>query len=285
MRLLRSICRQAALSKRWRRRGCRIGFVPTMGALHRGHMSLVRASLARADKTVVSIFVNPRQFGPNEDYSTYPRRFAGDERMLRRAGVDALFVPDARSIYPREFATAVEVSGPLTGGLCGPYRPGHFSGVATIVAKLLNIVRPDILFLGKKDAQQAAIIRRMVEDLSFGVKVEVLPTVREPDGLALSSRNRYLSPRQRDLAPLLSEALREGRDAIREGVLRASLVRTRIRRILARGRGLRIQYVDIVDARALRPVSRISGDVLLAAAIRLGATRLIDNISVRAPRK
>lgn len=285
MRLIRSIEEQAKVSESWRRRGSVIGFVPTMGALHRGHMSLVDASLAVADRTIVSVFVNPRQFGPKEDYSRYPRTFAGDRRMLARAGVDALFAPGARSMYPKEFATRVEVTGQLSRGLCGPRRPGHFSGVTTVVAKLLNAVRPDLLFLGQKDAQQAAIIGRLILDLNLGVKVKVLPTVREPDGLALSSRNRYLSVGQRKVAPLLYRALRSGRDAIREGVLSAASVRARMRRMLAAGRGLRIQYLDIVDARTLQPVSRIRGRVLLAAAVLLGATRLIDNLPARAPRR
>ncbi len=254
-----------------------------MGALHEGHRSLVRRSLRRCDRTVVSILVNPMQFGPREDFRRYPRSFTADRRVLARAGVHALFVPSGAAMYPKGFATAVEVGGPLTSGLCAPFRPGHFRGVATVVAKLFHIVTPHVGYFGQKDAQQAAVIQRMVRDLNLGLRVEVLPTVREGDGLAVSSRNRWLTAAERRAAPVLIRALRAGRAAIHDGARRAGAVKRVMRRQLSSESRVKIQYVSIVRAGTLQPVLRLRGGILLALATRLGRTRLIDSLVVRVP--
>ncbi len=262
-----------------RRDGRSIGFVPTMGALHEGHMSLVRLGLQRTSYLVVSIFVNPKQFGPREDYGRYPRDEAGDAALLEEAGCDLLFAPPERDLYSKDDRTRVSV-GMLDEFLCGASRPGHFDGVALIVAKLFNIVRPDEAYFGQKDAQQAVIIQRMAADLDFPVRVVVGPTVREEDGLALSSRNAYLSDDERRRAVALYEALMEAAEAVRGGERAPEAVKRIMVSRLGRS-GLEIDYAEIVDAAALRPVATIEGLVLLAVAARLGRTRLIDNIVLR----
>jgi pantoate--beta-alanine ligase len=273
-----------AIAERWRIQGLRIGFVPTMGALHAGHASLVRAAARRCDRVVASVFVNPLQFGPAEDFARYPRTPARDLRLLARAGANVLFSPPVAAVYPKGFATAVEVTGPVVARLCGPRRPGHFRGVTTVVTMLFHAVRPDEAYFGQKDGQQAAVIRRMTRDLAFGVRIVVCPTVREPDGLAMSSRNAYLSPGDRKAAPVLVRALRAGRAAIREGERRPGRVRAAMRRVLATEPAIRVQYLDIVDAETLLPLSRLRGKVLLAVAAFLGRTRLIDNLTAGAGR-
>jgi len=293
---------QQALSGRWRSEGKRIGLVPTMGALHEGHLSLVRASLKTCDRTVVSIFVNPLQFGPREDLAKYPRPFSRDCSLLRRLGVDAVFHPSPASMYPRGFATSVEVGGPLTAGLCSPRRPGHFRGVATVVAKLFNAVRPDAAFFGAKDFQQSAVIARMANDLDMGIEVRVMSTVRERDGLAMSSRNAYLGAAGRKAATVLFRALQAGRGRISAGERRTGAVIKAIRGVLATEPLARVEYLEITDAGTLEPMPSLGGRVrlarqrragetsptfggrvLLAAAVRVGGTRLIDNICVRVP--
>lgn len=254
-----------------------------MGALHAGHLALVRASVARCDRTIVSVFVNPKQFGPREDLKRYPRPFARDCALLRRAGVDAVFHPSACSMYGPDFATTVEVGGTLTFGLCSPHRPGHFRGVATVVAKLFNIARPHAAFFGAKDFQQAEVVKRMARDLDMGVEVVVLPAVRERDGLAMSSRNAYLSPEERAAAVALSRSLRAGAAEIGRGNRAAREVRAVMRRILAKEPLARVEYLDINDAGTLRPLVRLKGRVLMALAVRLGGTRLIDNMVMRVP--
>lgn len=282
MEIVRSITRMQRLADRWRARGLTVGFLPTLGALHAAHLALVRASLARTDRTVVSVFVNPIQFGPREDLAAYPRPFARDRRLLARAGVHALFAPSVAAMYPKGFATSVEVGGSVARGLCAPFRPGHFRGVTTVVAKLLHAVRPHAAFFGAKDRQQALIVSRMARDLDFGVRIVVRPTVRESDGLAMSSRNAYLSPAERRIAPALHAALQAAAAAVRRGARDPRAVRVVARRTLARVPGMRVQYLDIVDARTLAPFTRLRGAVLLAAAAHLGRTRLIDNLVVRA---
>jgi pantoate--beta-alanine ligase len=272
------------LSASWRRKGLTVGLVPTMGALHAGHLALVRASRTRCDRTIVSIFVNPMQFGPREDLARYPRPVARDRRLLKGAGVDALYAPSPAAMYPRGFATAVEVGSRLTGGLCGRFRPGHFRGVATVVAKLFNAVNPDEAFFGMKDAQQVAVIRRMTRDLDLGVRIRAVPTVREPDGLALSSRNAYLDPSHRLTAPVLRRALLAGRGAAMGRGATSASVRAKVRRVLAGKRAVKVQYVELVDADELTPLACPKGKVLLAAAVFLGRTRLIDNVVFRVPR-
>jgi len=259
----------------------RIGFVPTMGYLHEGHLRLVRAARRQSDTVVVSVFVNPIQFGPKEDYRRYPRDFSRDRRLLQSAGADVIFYPRVEEMYPAGFATFVEVER-LGDGLCGRSRPGHFRGVATVVAKLFNIVLPDVSIFGAKDAQQAFVIRRMVRDLGFHTKILILPTAREKDGLAMSSRNVHLSPEQRAEAPVLHRSLLLARRLIVHGERRAAKVKAAMRRMVRRESGGRIDYVEMVDTDELRPVRTIKGETLIALAVFFGKTRLIDNTIVRA---
>lgn len=262
-----------------RESGRSIGFVPTMGALHRGHMSLVRLGLERISYLVVSIFVNPKQFGPREDYGRYPRDEERDAALLEEVGCDLLFAPSERDIYSGDDRTRISVRG-LDGFLCGSSRPGHFDGVALVVAKLLNIVQPDEAYFGQKDAQQAVIIQRMAADLDFPVRIVVGPTVREEDGLAMSSRNAYLNAGDRRRAVALYEALSEARKALEEGERIPEAVKRIMISRLSRSE-LEIDYAEVVDAATMRPVGSIDGLVLIAVAARLGATRLIDNIVLR----
>jgi len=277
MTIVRSVSAMKALSRGWRREGRRIGFVPTMGYLHEGHLSLVRESKVRADVTVVSIFVNPTQFGPNEDFKKYPRDLEKDSAFLSEAGVDCLFYPDAAEIYPPNYRTYVEVEG-LQDRLCGRSRPGHFRGVATIVLKLFDIVGPDQAFFGAKDAQQVLIIGRMAADLDLDVEVVTCPIVREPDGLAMSSRNAYLTTDQRTAARVLSTSLRWADKAVGAGERDAGRLLSGIRSILEAEPLARIDYVEAVDPETLDPVAEIRGQVLVALAVFIGPTRLIDNI-------
>jgi len=283
MRILKLPLEMRCLSERWRNQGLEVGFVPTMGALHEGHLSLVRESLRRCERTVVSVFVNPIQFGPAEDFGRYPRPLKNDIRLLRRLGVDALYHPSGRAVFPGGFATLVDVTGPVTSGMCAPRRPGHFRGVATIVAKLFNTVKPHAAFFGEKDAQQVAVIRRMVKDLDFGVEVVALPIVREPDGLAMSSRNKYLSPLERAVAPAIHRALRAGERAIASGERKPGAVLRSMLRAFATRPPLRVEYVEFVDAETFERLKILKGNVLVALAVRLGRTRLIDNLMVRVP--
>jgi pantoate--beta-alanine ligase len=259
--------------------GRTIGLVPTMGAFHEGHLSLIRAARRDCDVTVVSLFVNPAQFGPAEDLSSYPRQEARDLELAEAERVDILYAPEAGEVYPPGFATSVEVFG-LTEVLCGaPGRrgPEHFRGVTTVVAKLLNRVQPDVAFFGQKDAQQAVVIRRMVADLDFPVRIEVLPTVREPDGLAMSSRNRYLDPGERKRAATLSRALRAAEEAAagNAGSVEAALEAARAELAAA---GVEPEYLEARDAEDLSPVRSFNGrPVVIALAARVGGARLIDN--------
>jgi len=255
----------------------RIGFVATMGALHEGHLSLVRAAKAQADVVVASIFVNPTQFGPNEDFSRYPRTFESDCQMLNQEGVDLLFAPSVEDMYPTGAVTYVTVED-LSERLCGKSRPGHFRGVTTVVSKLFNIIGPDLAFFGQKDAAQAAIIRRMVRDLNFPVEVVVSPIVREPDGLAMSSRNAYLDAGQRKSALVLSRALSRVKAAFDKGEqTSAKLIDVGIR-VLKSEPGAQLDYLEIVDPETLEPVEFVRGSALVAVAAFVGTTRLIDNV-------
>jgi pantoate--beta-alanine ligase len=264
-----------------RRHGRSVGLVPTMGALHPGHLSLVEAARTENDYVVVSIFVNPTQFGPHEDLGRYPRPLERDLELCTRAGVDLVFHPDAAAMYPTGFRTFVEVTG-LQDVLCGASRPGHFRGVATVVLKLFNLVQPDRAYFGQKDGQQARLIRQMVRDLDVPVAVRVGPTVREPDGLALSSRNEYLEAGQRRQAAVLNQALREAEALIRAGERDAGVVRRALADRVAQAPVAVLDYVAVVDADTLQAVERLQGDLLLALAVKFGATRLIDNLPVRA---
>ncbi len=265
-----------------RRQGRTIGLVPTMGFLHDGHLSLLRAARAECDLVVMSLFVNPIQFGPGEDLARYPRDEERDLRLAAEAGADFVYAPPVEEVYPEGFSTQVEVGGNLTAVLDGdPSRrgPGHFRGVTTVVAKLFNSVGPDVAYFGQKDAQQAAVIRRMVRDLDFPLRVEVLPTVREPDGLAMSSRNAYLEGPDRERATALSRALAAAEAGARQGSLAAGLAAAH--RVLAEA-GIEPEYLEARDAELLEPVSELNGrPVLIAVAAPVGGARLIDNVLIR----
>ena len=258
-------------------RNARIGLVPTMGALHQGHLALVRAARQQADVVVVSIFVNPTQFGPNEDFAKYPRSFERDCEFLEREGVDIVFAPSVGEMYPSENATWVEVQG-LSERLCGKSRPGHFRGVATVVAKLFHIIEPDAAFFGQKDAAQVAIIRRMVRDLNLRVTIEVCPIVREADGLALSSRNAYLSPAERRSALVLYRSLMRAKTMFEAGERSSEKLIAAGKQEFAGAPTLRLDYFEIVDPDTLESQAVITHRALVAVAAFVGTTRLIDNI-------
>jgi pantoate--beta-alanine ligase len=273
--------RQALVAPR--REGKRIGLVPTMGYFHGGHLSLMRRARADCDVVVVSLFINPTQFGPGEDLEAYPRDEARDAELAERHGVDLLWMPSAEEIYPKGFATAVEVDQSLTGILEGdPQHRGasHFRGVTTVVAKLFNSVQPDVAYFGRKDAQQAVVIERMTRDLDFPVEIEVLPTVREEDGLAMSSRNAYLEGDERARAAALSRALRAGEEAVEQGERSAASLVETVREQL-RNSGIEPEYVEARDAEDLSPLAELNGrPVLVAVAARIGRARLIDNVLI-----
>lgn len=254
----------------------RVGFVPTMGYLHDGHLVLVAASRAQCDITVVSIFVNPTQFAPNEDLSTYPRDFLRDEKLCRDAGVAILFAPDAREVYPTQFETFVE-PGDLAKPLCGAFRPEHFRGVATVVCKLFNMVQPDVVFFGQKDFQQCAVVRRVASDLNLPIEIVTVPTVREPDGLAMSSRNRYLSGEERQRGLAISRGLFAAADEFRSGGRDVEKLVAIARRHLETVD--RLQYLELVDGDTLKTAdSPLSRPAALCVAAYVGSTRLIDNV-------
>jgi len=257
--------------------GRRLGLVPTMGALHEGHLSLVRAARAACEVVAASIFVNPTQFGPNEDLAKYPRSFERDRDLLEKEGVALLFAPSVEEMYPRGATTWVTVEG-LSGKLDGRSRPGHFRGVTTIVAKLFQIIQPDSAFFGQKDAAQAAIIRRMVRDLNLPVEIVVCPIVREPDGLAMSSRNAYLDPTQRRQAMVLHRSLMRVQELAAQGLRKAATLIEAGRQEFAKEGSVRLDYFEIVDPDTLDPVEEVSRGALVAVAAFVGTTRLIDNI-------
>ena len=263
--------------KKEKQKGRSVSFVPTMGAIHKGHLSLIKEARKRGDILVVSIFVNPTQFGPKEDLRKYPRSFLKDKKLLKENGVDILFYPTAKEMYPEGYSTYVteEV---LSKAMCGLSRPGHFRGVTTVVLKLFNIVQPDIAFFGRKDYQQAQIIKRMAKDLNFPVKIRILPIIREPDGLAMSSRNSYLNKKQRVDALCLSQALEAARVIIKQGERRSSVVIKKIKSIVRFKKSAKIDYIEICDSDDLRSLKMIKDKVLVALAVYIGKTRLIDNI-------
>lgn len=267
-------------SRKWRAAERSIGFVPTMGALHEGHLELVRASRKQNKITVVSIYVNPLQFGPKEDYSKYPRTLASDLEMLTREKVHATFTPSDKEMYPEGFSTSIEVMGSLVAGLCAPFRPGHFNGVATVVAKLLGSVMPDRLYLGQKDAQQAAVLKQVIKDLNIDVETVVCPTVREHDGLAMSSRNHGLTLEGRKTAPVLYKALKVGKSIVELGQTNAEKVMDEIKKVIEDERGVKLQYLEAVNAETLAPVQEIKPGTMIALAAYLDNVRLIDNIII-----
>jgi pantoate--beta-alanine ligase len=279
MRRTRAIAAVRRTVGAWKRRGRQVAFVPTMGAIHDGHLSLVRRARAaggRTTKVVASIFVNPLQFGPHEDFRRYPRMPRRDRALLAAAGVDLLWEPEVRDLYPPGHRTRVRVAG-LSERLEGVSRPGHFEGVTTVVLKLLHVVEPHVLWLGQKDAQQARLVERMVADLDLPVRVRRAPTVRERDGLALSSRNAYLSADQRRQAAALWRGLSEARRLLRRGERSAARLKAAIRRTWRGYPAVREDYVAVVDSDRLEPVRRVHGRVLVAVAARVGPARLIDN--------
>jgi pantoate--beta-alanine ligase len=286
MRIVRSKAELREALAGPRQRGRKLGLVPTMGYFHEGHLSLMRRAREDCDIVVVSLFVNPTQFGPGEDLDSYPRDEARDVELAAHEGVDLLWTPDAEQMYPEGFATSVEVAGDLTGVLEGDpaHRgPSHFRGVTTIVAKLFNSVQPDVAYFGRKDAQQALVIERMARDLDFPVRVEVLPTVREEDGLAMSSRNAYLDPEQRERATAISRALGAAEQAARQGETSSdALVEAAMSEL--RNAGIEPEYVEARSAEDLSPIAELNGrPVLLAVAARVGRARLIDNVVITPP--
>jgi len=265
----------------WRRAGERVVLVPTMGALHAGHLALVARARELGQRTLASIFVNPTQFGPTEDFSRYPRDVRTDLALLAEAGADAAYLPDVATMYPPGFSTRIEVDA-VSEGLCGAFRPGHFSGVATVVTKLLNQVQPDIALFGEKDYQQLLVIRRAVRDLDLPVEIQGVPTLREADGLALSSRNRYLSPEERRAAPVLHRVLDAIARGFASGAEAGPLLAEGRAELEAAGFGP-VQYLEIRDAESLSPVERADRPVRILAAAYLGRTRLIDNVPALSP--
>ncbi|MFB0519457.1 MAG: pantoate--beta-alanine ligase [Acidobacteriota bacterium] len=268
---MKRVCREEAQA------GKTIGLVPTMGYWHEGHLSLIRAARKRCQVVVVSVFVNPMQFGPQEDYRQYPRDLSRDIRLAKAEGVDYLFYPSVEEMYPQGFKTEAEVR-ELSDTLCGKSRPGHFKGVATVVLKLFNIVRPDAAFFGQKDAQQALIIKRMIDDLNLDVELVILPIVREEDGLAMSSRNLYLNSQERRAAAILYKSLQKARELVLGGERRASVIISHIQQIIEQEPLARVDYISLTDAENLREVDIIEDKVLIALAVFIGKTRLIDNL-------
>ena len=278
MEIINRIPRMRSVARKLRRDGRKVGFVPTMGALHEGHLSLIRRARAMCDIVVVSIFINPIQFGRGEDFESYPRDLARDAELVATRGVDYLFAPSIDEVYPEEFTSFVLVE-ELSDKLCGVMRPGHFRGVTTVVMKLFNIIQPDFAFFGQKDAQQGIIIKRMVHDLSLDTEIVLCPIVREPDGLAMSSRNAYLSSEERKAAVVLYRALEKSKSLYAEGERESTKILSAMRQLIEAEPLARIDYVTIVDTERLEPISIISEDqpILVALAIHIGRVRLIDN--------
>lgn len=267
---------------RWRAQRLRVGFVPTMGALHEGHLSLVRLARAHAPRVVASVFVNPTQFGPHEDFARYPRDPERDAALLAGAGCDLLFLPEVETIYPPGASTRVRVDGPSR-GFEGECRPGHFEGVATVVTALFGLVRPDVAVFGEKDAQQLAVVRTLVRDLHLPVEIVPGPIVREPDGLAMSSRNAYLSPDERRRATVLHRALVGARAEVAAGERDAARLLAGIRAAIAAEPGVELDYAAAVDPLTFAPLERLAGEVVVPIAARVGATRLLDNLRLTLP--
>ncbi|EEG30700.1 pantoate--beta-alanine ligase [[Clostridium] methylpentosum DSM 5476] len=276
MKVSTTIAEVRSQVKEWKRQGLSVGLVPTMGYLHEGHQSLIARAARENDRVVVSVFVNPIQFGPSEDLESYPRDFERDCTLCEKTGADLVFHPEASEMYAENFCTYVDMDR-LTKGLCGASRPVHFRGVCTVVSKLFHIVTPDRAYFGQKDAQQLAVIKRMVRDLSMDVEIVGCPIIREPDGLAKSSRNTYLSPQERRAAVVLSQALAEGRKALAEGERSAQAITGIIRGVLESEPLAQPEYVELVDWETLEPVETADRPVLAAIAVRIGTTRLIDN--------
>jgi len=277
MRSIRAVKSLRKILKEYKNKNKTIGFIPTMGALHEGHLSLMRKSRQENDIVVVSIFVNPKQFGPEEDFTQYPRDEKKDKLLARKEKIDIIFYPSVEEVYPKGFMTFVDVED-LSNALCGQFRPGHFRGVTTVMSKLLNIVTPDVLYLGQKDAQQAVIIKKMVRDLNLPVHVKICATAREKDGLAWSSRNRYLTKNQRQEAPVLFESLKAAKRLILNGERNASKVIQKMQTQINKQSSAEIEYIVCVNTETLKSLARIQNEVMIALSIKFGKTRLIDNI-------
>ncbi len=278
MKIVKTVHEVRDLVKSWKKNDESVGFVPTMGFLHEGHLSLIKASKEANKKTVVSIFVNPIQFGPKEDLSSYPRDLNRDAALCEALGVDLIFAPEDKEMYFDDFSTRVMVDG-LTEGLCGASRPGHFQGVCTVVSKLFNIVAPDRAYFGEKDAQQLAVIKKMVEDLNFPIEIIGCPIVREADGLAKSSRNTYLNPKERAAALVLSKSLKLAENTLKGGESSSQVISSLIAKNIQAEPLASIDYISIVDSKTLKPIDSITGPVLIALAVYMGKTRLIDNFT------
>ena len=277
MEILRTVAEIQAYTRARKQEGKTIGLVPTMGALHEGHLTLMRAAREKCDIVIASIFVNPVQFGPNEDFDAYPRRFDEDCQKLKTVSVDAVFYPESSEMYPEGFCTHINVDGEITHKLCGAQRPGHFQGVAMVVTKLINLARADEAFFGQKDAQQLAVIQQMVRDLNLDVTVIGCPIIREADGLAKSSRNSYLSADERKAALVLSQALEVAKQLLANGEQNAAKIRNAISETIQAEPLAKVDYVELVDARTLQQVDSVERPVLVALAVYIGKTRLIDN--------
>jgi len=276
-RVIESISEMQELSRSLKREGKKIAFVPTMGYLHQGHLSLVEGARQLGDVVVVSIFVNPTQFGPSEDFNRYPRDLEGDLKRLEPYRVEYVFYPSAREMYPKGYQTYVEVE-ELSKGLCGDFRPGHFRGVCTVVCKLFNIVQPDFAIFGEKDYQQLRVIERMTRDLNFPIQIIGMPTVREEDGLAMSSRNAYLSEGERKQALSLSQALFTCQELVRKGEKDSAMLKEKAQEIISQNSDARIEYIEVRDAYSLEPLEKIDRPAQMLLAVWVGNTRLIDNI-------
>lgn len=277
MKTIETVTEMVQLAKMWRQEGKRVGLVPTMGYLHQGHLSLAAAARQDCDIVVMSIFVNPTQFGPNEDYEAYPRDLSHDRALAEGAGVDYLFAPQPGDMYPNGYSTFVNVEG-VTDHLCGAKRPGHFRGVATVVSKLFHIVQPEKAYFGQKDGQQVAVLRRMVADLNMPVEIIARPIVREADGVALSSRNVYLSAEQRQQAVVLSQGLARARDLFVQGERDGEILKKAVTDVIQTAPLAKIDYVQLVDGDTMAPIPKITGNAMLAVAVYFGETRLIDNV-------
>ena len=279
MQIVKSVKRLRSILSEVRSKGRKIGFVPTMGYFHEGHLSLMRRAKKEGCFCVVSIYVNPKQFGPREDLNRYPRDIKRDATMIQKENVDILFIPSDNDIYPNCYLTYIDVER-ISNTLCGKYRHGHFRGVSTVVAKLLNMVQPDLMYLGQKDAQQVVVLSRMVADLNFPTRIRVVPTAREKDGLAMSSRNVHLSAQERAQASVLYRSLTDAEHCIQAGERSALRIMGKIQRMITQQSIGKIQYVACVDAQTLEPLRIIKGKVLIALAVYFGKTRLIDNVII-----
>lgn len=276
MKIVSTVSETRDIIKEWKRNGLKVGLVPTMGYLHEGHLSLIKKAVSENDRVAVSVFVNPTQFGPGEDYETYPRDINKDAALCESAGADIIFHPEASEMYPDGSYTYVNMTG-LTDALCGKSRPTHFQGVCTVVSKLFNIITPDNAYFGEKDAQQLAVIKRMVKDLNFDINIVGCPIIREEDGLAKSSRNTYLNKDERQAALILKEAIFCGKSLVENGEKDASVIVGKMKDIINSEPLARIDYVELVDMNTMKNISAIQGEVLCAIAVYIGKTRLIDN--------